>query len=81
MAIRIHRGYPARKQRPLPNTVRYGTEVRWGSVMRTILGEGYTVIEEGLGGRTTVWNDPIEETSEWKALPLALFAVILPSIW
>lgn len=53
-------GYPAREQRPLPNTVRYGTDVRWGSVMRTILGEGYTVIEEGLGGRTTVWNDPIE---------------------
>lgn len=33
---------------------------RWGGVLRLSLGEGYTVIEEGLGGRTTVWDDPIE---------------------
>lgn len=28
--------------------------------MRKRLGEGYLVIEEGLNGRTTVWDDPIE---------------------
>jgi lysophospholipase L1-like esterase len=28
--------------------------------MRRVLGEGYGVIEEGLNGRTTVWDDPIE---------------------
>jgi lysophospholipase L1-like esterase len=28
--------------------------------MRSILGEGYWVVEEGLGGRTTVWDDPVE---------------------
>ncbi len=39
---------------------RYGPDVRWGSVMRTILGDGYWVVEEGLGGRTTIWNDPVE---------------------
>jgi lysophospholipase L1-like esterase len=29
-------------------------------VLRAELGEGYLVIEEGLNGRTTVWDDPIE---------------------
>jgi lysophospholipase L1-like esterase len=29
-------------------------------VLRRELGDGYEVIEEGLDGRTTVWDDPIE---------------------
>jgi lysophospholipase L1-like esterase len=44
----------------LENIPRYGPDVRWGSVLRTSLGEGYWVIEEGLNGRTTVWADPVE---------------------
>lgn len=39
---------------------RYPREVRWTGVLRGALGEGYLVIEEGLCGRTTVWDDPIE---------------------
>jgi lysophospholipase L1-like esterase len=39
---------------------RYGRDERWGGVLRNALSEGYLVIEEGLGGRTTVWDDPIE---------------------
>ena len=39
---------------------RFGPEVRWPGVLRRELGEGYHVIEEGLGGRTTVWDDPLE---------------------
>jgi lysophospholipase L1-like esterase len=39
---------------------RYAPDERWPGVMRAVLGEGYTVIEEGLNGRTTVWDDPIE---------------------
>jgi lysophospholipase L1-like esterase len=39
---------------------RYGRDERWGGVLRRELGEGYWVIEEGLGGRTTVWDDPVE---------------------
>ncbi|MBZ0284818.1 MAG: SGNH/GDSL hydrolase family protein [Anaerolineae bacterium] len=39
---------------------RYGTDIRWGSVLRTALGRDYWVIEEGLNGRTTVWDDPVE---------------------
>jgi lysophospholipase L1-like esterase len=39
---------------------RFTPDVRWPGVMRRALGEGYSVIEEGLNGRTTVWDDPIE---------------------
>ena len=39
---------------------RYSVSQRWTGVLRTALGEGYMVIEEGLNGRTTVWDDPIE---------------------
>ena len=39
---------------------RYPADVRWTGVLAERLGSGYKVIEEGLNGRTTVWNDPIE---------------------
>jgi lysophospholipase L1-like esterase len=39
---------------------RFPRHVRWPGVLRRELGEGYVVIEEGLNGRTTVWDDPIE---------------------
>ena len=39
---------------------RYPPNVRWPGVLRQLLGEGFSVIEEGLPGRTTVWDDPIE---------------------
>jgi lysophospholipase L1-like esterase len=39
---------------------RYPRDKRWPGVLRRELGEGVLVIEEGLNGRTTVWEDPIE---------------------
>jgi lysophospholipase L1-like esterase len=39
---------------------RYARDERWPGVLRQALGEGYLVIEEGLNGRTTNWDDPIE---------------------
>ncbi len=39
---------------------RFDRDERWPGVLRQELDEGYLVIEEGLGGRTTVWDDPIE---------------------
>jgi lysophospholipase L1-like esterase len=39
--------------------VRYPWDVRWTGVLQTLLGDGYVVIEEGLNGRSTVWDDPI----------------------
>jgi lysophospholipase L1-like esterase len=34
-------------------------DVRWPGVMRATLGDGYEVIEEGLGGRATVFDSPL----------------------
>ena len=39
---------------------RFPRDVRWTGILRGELGDGYEVIEEGLDGRTTVWDDPIE---------------------
>ncbi len=39
---------------------RYPRNARWTGVLQAELGSDYIVIEEGLNGRTTVWEDPIE---------------------
>jgi len=39
---------------------RFPPEVRWTGVMARELGGQYRVVEEGLNGRTTRWEDPIE---------------------
>lgn len=45
-----------------PDTgARFPPEVRWSGVLADRLGSGYSVIEEGLNGRTTRWDDPIEQ--------------------
>jgi lysophospholipase L1-like esterase len=47
-------GYdPATRTRYLPH-------VRWTGVLADRLGADYRVVEEGLNGRTTRWDDPIE---------------------
>ena len=38
--------------------IRYPFEVRWTGILQDILGTDYRVIEEGLNGRTTMWDDP-----------------------
>jgi lysophospholipase L1-like esterase len=38
---------------------RFPREVRWPGVLASELGAGWHVIEEGLGGRTTIFDDPI----------------------
>jgi lysophospholipase L1-like esterase len=39
---------------------RYSIADRWTGVLAHELGDEYHVVEEGLNGRTTVWDDPIE---------------------
>ena len=51
--------HPATKER-------YGRDERWTGVLRNTLGAEYLVIEEGLNGRTTVWDDSIEEYKNGK---------------
>ncbi|MCL2684718.1 MAG: SGNH/GDSL hydrolase family protein [Synergistaceae bacterium] len=38
--------------------LRYRFEARWTGILQGILGPDYRVIEEGLNGRTTMWDDP-----------------------
>lgn len=40
---------------------RFPPDERWTGVLGTLLGDGYSMIEEGLNRRTTVRDDPIEE--------------------
>ncbi len=39
---------------------RFDDDVRWTGILQKLLGEEYTVIEEGHNGRATVWDDPVE---------------------
>ena len=39
---------------------RFASDIRWTGVLAHRLGPDYQVIEEGLNGRTTRWDDPIE---------------------
>ena len=39
---------------------RFAPDVRWTGIMQRALGPAHKVIEEGLNGRTTVHDDPIE---------------------
>lgn len=56
-----------------PSGGRWPLEQRWTGLLAQALGEGYRIIEEGLGGRTTVFDDPLEENRcGLKHLPIML---------
>mmetsp|Transcript_57131 Transcript_57131/g.66781 ORF Transcript_57131/g.66781 Transcript_57131/m.66781 type:complete len:226 (+) Transcript_57131:25-702(+) len=38
---------------------RFKHNIRWTGVAASVLGPDYKVLEEGLSGRTTVWDDPL----------------------
>jgi lysophospholipase L1-like esterase len=68
------------------NAERFGRDVRWTGRLAETLGNGYYVVEEGLNGRTTAFDDPIEPFRNGrKALdvcllthhPIDLFVVML----
>jgi lysophospholipase L1-like esterase len=40
--------------------VRYDRQTRWPGALQQELGDDWYVIEEGLPGRNTVWDDPVE---------------------
>ena len=52
---------------------RFSRRKRWTGILQELLGDDYYVIEEGIGGRTTVWEDPLAEyRCGIKALPMIL---------
>ena len=44
----------------ISSTYRYPEEKRWTTIMQKELGDGYNIITEGLNGRCTVFDDPLE---------------------
>lgn len=43
------------------NALRFDDDARWTQLMQARLGEDYMVVEEGVNGRTTVFEDPLTE--------------------
>ncbi len=65
---------------------RFSIHDRWPGVLRDRLGSDYYVVEEGLGGRTTAWDDPTAEARNgseyllpclWSHMPLDLVIIML----
>lgn len=55
----------------MANDRRFPWGVRWTSIVQEKLGAEYYIIEEGLCGRTTLWDDPIEERQSGKSCLLS----------
>jgi lysophospholipase L1-like esterase len=47
---------------------RHSIKERWTGILQKLLGENYEIIEEGLAGRTTMFDDPRPEFPERNAL-------------
>ena len=45
---------------------RFPKTVRWTGVLASLLGSDFEIIEEGLNGRTTIWDDPFGEHKNGK---------------
>ena len=55
-------GFMPRLEQPtLDATNRYPFDVRWTGLLQARLGAGYHIIEEGLNGRTTMFDCPMED--------------------
>ena len=58
---------------PDRRVARHPESVRWTGRLQMLLGKEYRIIEEGMGGRTTVWDDPLEPLRNGLTfLPVAL---------
>ena len=57
---------------------RFNEEERWPCLLQKHLGEEYLVLEEGLSGRTTVFNDPLHESMA--ALAIGLERLLLKAM-
>jgi lysophospholipase L1-like esterase len=56
----IPKSFDPMHEEPVPSENRFSIKERWTGILSNELGKDYMVIEEGLNGRTTVWDDPIE---------------------
>jgi len=60
---------------------RYAWRERWTGRLQTALGTGYRVIEEGLNGRTTVWDEPFRPGRNGSQVLEILLASHKPVDW
>ena len=69
-----------------PALARFNEEERWTKLLQAALGDEFLVLEEGLSGRTTVFQDPLYEGLDalhylWPCLkshePLSLLIIML----
>lgn len=65
---------------------RFDAQVRWTGVAAKELGSGYNIMEDGINGRSTVWNDPANQCRNgleglgyglYRAKPLDLVVLML----
>ena len=54
-------GYCAEPHDSADGTDRFNEQERWTRLLENLLGEEYLILEEGLSGRTTVFQDPLTE--------------------
>ena len=54
-------GYCADPNDCADHGIRFNEDERWTCRLQTALGDRYLVTEEGLSGRTTVFDDPLYE--------------------
>ncbi len=57
-------GYAADINDTQDKTNRFNEDERWTMLLQRELGDDYLVLEEGLGGRTTVFHDPLHEAMD-----------------
>jgi len=65
---------------------RYGHDIRWTRLLQKELGDGFYVVEEGVNGRTTVFEDPVKgdknglahlETVRKTHMPIDILVIML----
>ena len=57
---------------------RFPKNVRWTGILGELLGGGYDVVEAGLCGRTTIWDDPFNEGVNGKTALLPIMRQASP---
>ncbi|MBQ1491905.1 MAG: lipolytic enzyme, G-D-S-L [Blautia sp.] len=57
-------GYCADPADSKDHTNRFNEDERWTCLLQKHLGEEYLILEEGLGGRTSVFTDPLHESMD-----------------
>lgn len=53
-------GFMPKEQKPDWTINRFDPDIRWTGLVKKILGNNYRIEEEGLNGRTTIFDDPLD---------------------